>query len=95
MKVNNDEIIKRLESGKSNPDIYYYWSQVNESLVNFEKKATYKTFKKLYDDDAGRLHKHFFDDCNCKFQRFLTYLTQEQRNELIYNAHENKSFLYS
>jgi hypothetical protein len=97
MKVTNNQIEERMNSGEINPDIYHYWAQVNESLRTFEKKANMKTFRNLFEtyQEAERLWGHFVRNCEHKIPKFLTYLTQEQKNELIYNAHENKTFLYS
>lgn len=91
-KITNEIISERVGEFNS---IYGEWSKVNESLILFEKKATLNTFKLLFDEQAERLHNHFIDDCNYKFQQFLTYLTQDQKNELIINCHENQIELYS
>ena len=94
-KINNDDILIR---GLKNPELqleYVNWGKVNQSLVEFQRKATLSTFKRLYGDEAERLFAHFYSDCNCKWERFMTYLTRQQKSELLINVHENKIFLYN
>ena len=88
-KINNETINIRALEKPETMSVYRQWAKVNESLQTFEKKATLKTFEYLYGKDAERLFKHFRIDCKGKFQQFMTYLTQEQKNELIVNCHED------
>ena len=93
-KTTNSEIQQIWASNSDKRSLYYYWAKVNESIINFERNANVKTFQYLFGDQAERLQRHFVYDCDSKFQKFLTYLTQPQKNELIFNVHENADELY-
>lgn len=84
-KITNEQIQART-------DIINYarWAIVNDALILFEKKANPKTFKFLFEEHGDRLWNHFRLDCDYKFQKFLTYLVQYQKNELIVNCVENE-----
>ena len=90
-KITNDQIGERDTDLNT---IYGKWASVNESLILFEKKATKKSFEYVFGEQSERLYNHFRIDCDSKFQRFLTYLTQDQKNEFIINCHENQIELY-
>lgn len=98
-KFTNDQIEADIKSGKIDITPYKHWSQINMSLIKFSNKSNMVTFSKLFTpyQEAKRLWDNFIEPskCNRNINKFLTYLTQEQKNELIYNAHENQSFLYS
>lgn len=52
-------------------------------VVDFQRKATIMTFDEVFGkEEASRLFMHFRFDCQEYFAKFLTYLTQEQRNNL-------------
>ena len=88
-KITSETIQYRAENNQNSLLIYSQWYKVNESLVKFQNKATIKTFEYLFEEQAERLWRHFTADCKRQFIPFLTYLTEEQKYELIVNANEN------
>lgn len=89
-KITNETIEIRAYERPEEFLVYKHWAQVNESLITFQNKATIKTFEYLFGEQAERLWKHFVLDCKRQYVHFLTYLTQEQKNELIVNSNEDK-----
>ena len=75
-------------------DTFLKWAQVNESIIKFQNYSNIITFEKIFGTDAGRLHTHFKLDCDGKYDKFRTYLTQEQLNLLLMNIHINKDYIY-
>jgi hypothetical protein len=75
-------------------DIFRNWAIINEDTKRFENKAGIKTFDIIFKEDSGRLHTHFKLDCDGKYDKFRTYLTQEQANLLLLNLHINKIYIY-
>ena len=64
-------------------DVYRHWAEVNEKIVRFCNISTLKQFNYIFDDDGQRLWQHFKGDCDSIYQKFSTYLTQEQNNILV------------
>lgn len=88
-KITNETLQIRWKERPEDFKIYQHWAQINESLVKFQNVATIKTFEYLFGEDAERLWNHFTSDCKRQFMQFMTYLTQEQKNELMVNCHED------
>lgn len=75
--------------------MFLNWAQINESIIKFQNYANIITFEKIFGiSEAGRLHTHFKSDCDGKYDKFRTYLTQEQTNLLLMNLHINKDYIY-
>ena len=64
--------------------------EIRNQLRQFTYKCTLKTFQRLFEADAERLWKHFFQDCEANLEKFETYLTKEQMNVFIVNGLLNK-----
>lgn len=73
---------------------FLHWAQINESIIKFQKNANMSTFETIFKEDAERLIRHFKYDCDSRFDKFKTYLTQEQINLLLMNLHINKDYIY-
>lgn len=78
-----------------NPDreLYLHWAIINEETIRFCNCATLKTFLFVFENDGERLYNHFKNDCDGVYQKFRTYLTQEQTNILILSIHINQEQL--
>jgi len=83
------------ESYEPLADIFLKWAQINTDIIKFQNYANILTFEKVFGvTDAGRLHRHFKLDCDGKYDKFRTYLTQEQVNLLLMNLHINRDYIY-
>ena len=85
------------------------WLTYDKKIEQFEKNTTHGLFHYLFDpiDDNGvltpltdieksesyRLWEHFCQGANSEFKKFLTYLSQEQKNDLMYNLDRNEDLL--
>lgn len=75
-------------------DTFLKWAQVNESIVKFQNYASLNTFQTIFEEDSERLWRHFKVDCDSKFDKFKTYLTQGQINILMLNIFIDKYYIY-
>lgn len=59
------------------------WSLYNDKIIKFVNNANYIVFNNLFKEDSERLLEYFIVVCKRDFNTFLTYLTTEQKNELL------------
>lgn len=59
------------------------WSLYNDKITKFVNNANYIVFNNLFKEDSERLLEYFIIVCKRDFNSFLTYLTTQQRNELL------------
>ncbi len=78
----NDLTLKDKEDFKT-------WAIINEKIMEFSKKAKLSTFNYLFSKDGERLLKHYRYSCDNNFDKFKTYLTQDQINTLLINIKLN------
>lgn len=90
----NKEIEIILNNDNSKRQEYLNYFNFRQSVKEFTNKCTKNTFIKLFNNDSERLWDNYINKCNKDFDNFLTYLTNSQKNELIYNIHESKNYLY-
>lgn len=94
MKKITEENIEALY--QSDREIYHHWAILNEKIVHFCNYSTLKQFTYIFGDDEGeRLWRHFKLDCGGIYQKFRTYLTQEQTNTLIVSIYVNGIDLFN
>lgn len=64
-------------------DILRTWYAYNSQILMFEAHANLSTFIRIFgEDDAERLMLSFRARCDGKYQKFITFLTTEQKNDL-------------
>ena len=59
------------------------WSYFNKKVVKFQNRANSEVFKQLFCDDWEQLLNHFIYNCDRNFNKFKTYLTNNQINDLF------------
>ena len=59
------------------------WSLYNKKINKFVNNANTFIFHSLFKDDSVRLFESFVIKCDRDFNKFLTYLTSEQRNKIL------------
>lgn len=59
------------------------WSHFNNKVIKFQNTANSDMFKELFNDDWKRLRIHFIEDCNRDLNKFRTYLTNNQNNDVL------------
>jgi hypothetical protein len=91
---NAKEINLIFEEDKELRKIFTYWANVKEKSKNFTNKCTEKTFEKLFNNDSKRLWNNYTVKCNRNFDKFLTYLTNDQKTILIYNMCKSEVYMY-
>lgn len=64
---------------------FSHWAQINEKIKKFNNNSKLSTFNYLFGKDGERLMKHYRNDCDQNYEKFRTYLTQEQTNTLLIN----------
>ena len=90
-KIISEELYER-EPNKF--DVFRAYGKVNQKIIEFKNKGKLSTFIYLFGDEEGvRLCRHFVEDCNKDYNKFRTYLTVEQSNDLLVNIYYNE-FLY-
>lgn len=77
---------------KNIEDIQNYF-KIRDEMKQFIFKCNFTAFKRMFDKDAERLWKHFFQDCGANLEKFETYLTKDQLNVFIVNGLLNKKLL--
>lgn len=75
-------------------DMYRNWAILNESIFHFCNNARLKQFEFIFNEDGERLWKHFKLDCDSNYQKFKTYLTQDQLNTFVISVFNNKDELF-
>jgi len=90
-KITNENV---LEFYNKRQDFYRHYFTLKERMRKFENNSTLGVFKFIFDEDGDRLLRHFRMDCDNNFDKFLTYLTQEQKNILIVSIVENENMYY-
>jgi len=64
---------------------FNHWAQINEKINKFSKNSKFSTFNYLFGvKDGARLLNHY-RECDQNYEKFRTYLTQEQTNILLIN----------
>lgn len=66
------------------------WAGYENRLRRFKNNSTLDTFKEIFKNDAERLREHYFD-LKFDIQQFLTYLTQDQKNDFFAYITKNYS----
>ena len=85
---------KYYEEYPENFDIFFQWSKINEAIIKFENNCKQSTFEYLFGKENGeKLWLSFVIDCDRKFQKFRTYLTNEQFNDALVNIYYNETLL--
>lgn len=60
------------------------WVKFTARIKSFCNNSNIETFKEIFGDSEGeRLFRHFRQDCNHDFIKFMTYLTAEDKNKLL------------
>lgn len=59
------------------------WSHFNNKVIKFQNTVNSEIFKQLFNDDWKRLRIHFIEDCNRDLNKFRTYLTNNQNNDVL------------
>lgn len=60
------------------------WATYERRLKSFKANCTLRTFNEIFGEAEGeRLFGHYRGTCNYEFSKFLTYVTQEQKNEIL------------
>lgn len=59
------------------------WSSYNKKIKSFVNKANREIFTTLFKEDSERLLESFVLKCDRDFDKFLTYLTTDHRNNLL------------
>lgn len=90
-EITKDNIQELFEPYKEK---FLHYHQIRESITKFENYANTKTFKLIFGEDGLRLMQYFKNDCNSDFDKFKSYLTQDQINSILMNLHINKNFIY-
>ncbi len=75
-------------------DMFLHYHRLQESIIKFQNYANLNTFNMIFGDEGERLIRHFRNDCGCNFDKFKTYLTQDQINLVLMNLHINKDYIY-
>lgn len=73
----------REEMSESNLKCAQYYIKGREVMKQFQDGCTQDTFIFLFEKDEGeRLWKHFVFGCSRNMDKFLTYLTDDQKGNL-------------
>ena len=93
-KITSTDILKITEADLI---IYRNWREVHEALVEFGNKANMRVFCRVFEDyaEADRLWNLFVGELNRDIFDLLDCLSVKQRDELLVNAVDNKSYLFS
>jgi len=60
------------------------WATYERRLKSFKANCTLRTFNEIFGEAEGeRLFVHYRSTCDYQFPKFLTYVTQEQKNKLL------------
>ncbi len=59
------------------------WSIFARKVRTFEKTSDLNVFKLVFKKEGQRLFNHFILDCESTLSPFYSYLTIEERNELL------------
>ena len=67
------------------------WRIVNDKITIFINVANPRVYMFIFGESEGmRLWEHFVNNCDRHdFQKFMTYLTSEQYNDLMINLYYN------
>lgn len=58
------------------------WRRMQDKIISFERNANRPLFEHVYgNEDGGRLIRDYVVKCERDFEKFLSYLTTEQRNK--------------
>lgn len=68
---------------------FHVWSVINGKIDEFKRKSNLNTFNYLFGKDGERLLKHYRKDCDLMWDKFKTYLTQDQINTILINIVHN------
>ena len=90
-KITNENVFEFYNKKR---DFYRHYFTMSEKIKKFENNSTPGVFKFIFDEDGNRLWRHFRMDCDNNFNKFLTYLTQEQTNILVVSIVENENMYY-
>lgn len=90
-KIDSSNILQHYEPKR---DIFLHWAIIDEEIKRFCNNSNPRVFEFIFGDDGERLWKHFRIDCDNSFQKFRTYLVQEQLNNLLVTLLVNKEMLY-
>ena len=79
------KLYTELDLSDNQKQAFGHWAQINEKIKKFSNNSKLSTFNFLFGKDGERLLKHYHHDCNYNYEKFRTYLTQEQINTLLIN----------
>jgi hypothetical protein len=81
--MHDDEKYKDPKLSDEELDILRKWYQYNSQVLMFQNKASLYTFEEVFGMEvAEHLFRCFRFKCNEDYQKFTTYLTADQKNDL-------------
>lgn len=99
-KITNDNFMSFYEPKR---DLYNHWGELDRALTKFANYSNQRVFEYIFNaegekgGEGERLWVHYILDCHRDFNKFKTYLNnnQNQYNFLLINVIENGDLLYS